>query len=136
VSKRKITILIVDGDALHREAERRILRQDGYRVLDAADFRNAVNVHQQHQGEINLLLTAISLPGGNGYELARAFFEIEPGIKVLFVSGQAGAKISRFYGMPWTDLHMLTRPFEPADLLDRVKRLLESSDQLSAGASP
>ncbi len=104
-------------------------------MLDATDYQNAINVQQQHRGQINLLLTAISLPGGNGYELAKALMEIEPSLKVLFVSGQAGAKVSRFYRMPWTDCQLLTRPYEPAGLLDRVRLLLESAAPFSAGAS-
>jgi len=120
---------------LHREVVRRILRAEGYRVLDAADYRYATHVHQQHRGQIRLLLTAISLPGGNGYELAKSLVEVEPGLKVLFVSGQTGAKVSRFYGMGWTDRHMLTRPFDPSDLLDRVTEVLESGP-FSAGACP
>jgi DNA-binding response OmpR family regulator len=135
VVKRRTTILVVDGDALHRESMRRILRADGYRVLDAADFRNATNVHQQHRGQINFLLTAISLPGGNGYELAEALVLVEPDLKVLFVSGPTGATISRFYGMPWTHRHILNRPFEPVALLERVRQLLESAAPFSAGAS-
>jgi two-component system cell cycle sensor histidine kinase/response regulator CckA len=135
VPKRKTTILVVDGDALHREEARRILRAEGYRVLDAADYRNAINVHQQHQGEVSLLLTAISLPGGNGYELAKALVEVEPGLKVLFVSGQAGAKISRFYSKLWGERHMLARPLGPTGLLDRVNQILESVAPFSAGAS-
>jgi DNA-binding response OmpR family regulator len=134
VPKRKTTILVVDADAAHRESVRRILRGEGYRVLDAADYRNATNVHQQHRGQINLLVSAISLPGGNGYELAKALLELEPSLKVLFVSGQTGAKISRFYGTRWRDQQMLTRPFEPADLLDRVRQLMESAAPYSAGA--
>jgi len=131
----KTTVLVVDGDALHREEGRRILRANGYRVLDAADYRNAINVHQQHNGQISVLLTAISLPGGNGYELAKALQEVDPSLKVLFVSGRAGATVSRFYSKLWADRHMLTRPFAPADLLDRVKQVLESASPFSTGAS-
>lgn len=134
MAKRKTTILVVDADASHRESVRRVLRANGYRVLDAADYRNALNVHQQHSGQINLLLTAISLPGGNGYELAKALIEIGPGLKVLFVSGPTGAKISRFYGVPWTERHVLTRPFGPAELLERISQLLESAAPFFAGA--
>jgi DNA-binding response OmpR family regulator len=131
----KTTVLVVDGDALHREEVRRILRVNSYRVLDAADYRTAINVHQQHNGQISFLLTAISLPGGNGYELAKALTEVQPSLKVLFVSGRAGATVSRFYSKLWADRHMLTRPFAPADLLDRIQRILESASPFSAGAS-
>jgi two-component system cell cycle sensor histidine kinase/response regulator CckA len=125
----------VDGDALHRESVRRLLRAEGYRILDATDYRNAINVHHQHRGQISLLLTAVSLPGGNGYELAKALTAVEPSLRVLFVSGQAGAKLSRFYGMLWGSRHTLTRPFNPTELVIRVKQILESAAPFSAGAS-
>ena len=95
-------------------------------MLEAVDYRAAENVQQQHRGQIDLLLTAISLPGGNGYELAKALVNIEPGLKVLFVSGEAGAKASRYHNTFWTELQTLTRPIEATDLLRRVKSILES----------
>jgi DNA-binding response OmpR family regulator len=81
-----------------------------------------------------MLVTAISLPGGNGYQLARALLDAEPDVKVLFVSGETGAMASRYYNSLWTELHTLTRPYKPADLLRRVKFLLGSAG-LAAGVS-
>ena len=123
---------MVDGDEIHRESMRRTLRRAGYRVLDAADYRGAQNAHQQHIGQIHLLLTAIALPGGNGFELFRGLIAIEPRIKALFVSGEAGAKISEFYSLPSMDASTLLRPFGPADLLRRVKEVLEPPRKASA----
>jgi two-component system cell cycle sensor histidine kinase/response regulator CckA len=122
----KSTILVVDGDAVHRESMRYVLRTAGYRVLEAADFRGAQNAHQQHRGQIHLLVTALALPGGNGFELSKALLDVEPGIKVLFVSGEAGANISKFYSVLSKDTRTLRRPFEPADLLQRVADALGS----------
>ena len=119
---------MVDADASHRESLRSVLRAEGYRVLEATDYRSAENAHRVYLGQIDLLLTALSLPGGNGYELAKAFLNVEPGIKVLFVSGQAGAKVSEFYEIK----PVLQRPFEPADLLARVRSMLQSAK--SSGA--
>jgi DNA-binding response OmpR family regulator len=121
----KATILVVDADSSHRQSIRRVLRAEGYRVLEAADYRAAENVQQQHRGQVGLVLTAISLPGGNGYELAKALVDLEPDIKVLFVSAAAGAKVSRYYKTAWADMQTLHRPFEAADLLRRVKLILE-----------
>jgi|SRR5580658_2740222 two-component system cell cycle sensor histidine kinase/response regulator CckA len=132
MSYKRSTILVVDADPPHRQSMRSTLRAEGYRVLEAADYRAAENVQQQHRGEIHLLLTAISLPGGNGYELARALVDVEPGLKVLFVSGEAGAKASRYHNAPWTELQTLTRRFEPADLLRRVRSVLESGGLAAA----
>jgi len=117
---------VVDADSSHRQSVRSALRLAGYRVLDAVDYRHAEHVQQQHRGQIDLLLTAIALPGGNGYELAKALVDAEADLKVLFVSGEAGAMASRYCNDPWAALQILTRPFEPADLLRRVRFLLES----------
>src|SRR5271169_5374420 len=118
------TILLVDGDATYRDSMRHALRPAGYRVLEAADYRGALNAFQQHPGQIDLLLTAIALPGGNGFELAKELRETEPDMKVLFVSGEAGAKASEFHSWPWKDADTLRRPFEHGALVQRVKDVL------------
>jgi two-component system cell cycle sensor histidine kinase/response regulator CckA len=127
VSKRSQTILVVDADSSHRESLRRALRAEGYRVLEALDYGGAENIQQQHRGQVDLLVTAISLPGGNGYELARSLVNIEPELKVLYVSGETGAKMSRYYIAACSELNRLTRPFKLTDLLHRIKFILESS---------
>jgi DNA-binding response OmpR family regulator len=132
--EKKATILVVDADPSLRQSMRAALRMEGYRVLEASDYRAAENVRQQNSGQVDLLLTAISLPGGTGYDLARALAGAEPDLKVLFVSGEAGAKVSRYQNAPWTELKTLSCPFEPADLLRRVKSTLEESG-LAAEAS-
>ena len=127
--KRKRTILVVDDEKSDRETMRRTLEEAGYAVLEAADFHQAVDVHQRHLGEIDLLLTAIALPGNNGYELARRIFQIDPNPKVLFVSGYTGAEVSRFYNMPTTGAHLLDKPVQRADLLDRVRHVTRVQKQ-------
>lgn len=118
--RRKRTILLVDDQKRDRETIRRALEEDGYTVLEAADYSEGLQVHQQNLGKVDLLLTAIALPRHNGYELARAVFRTDPNLKVLFVSGHAGAEVSRFYNMPATGTHLLDKPIQTADLLDRV----------------
>ena len=130
--KGKATILVVDADAQYRQSARRALRAKGYRVLEAADYQQAENVHGQHYGQIDLLLTAIALPGGNGYELCNALRAVDKGIKVLYVSGQAGANVSEFYNKELMDSRTLPRPFQPADLVRRVKCVLETETAIGA----
>jgi DNA-binding response OmpR family regulator len=126
MSEKRATILVVDADPSLRQTIRVALRIEGYRVLEAADYRAAENVRHQNRGQVDLLLTAISLPGGNGYELARALVHTEPRLKVLFVSGEAGAKATQYQDSPWKDFQTLTRPFDRADLLRRVESILKS----------
>ena len=88
------TILLVDDEISARKFTQRILQDAGYTVVDAGNYRDAVIACQRYRAEIGLLLTAITLPGNNGYELANALLEITPDLKVLFMSGQTGAEVS------------------------------------------
>lgn len=104
------TILLVDDEERERVLMRRGLRRGGYTVLEASDYDAALAVQKKHLGEIDLLLIDLSLPGGNGYDLSAALLAVEPHLRVLFISGQAGAKMCRFFDMPLTDLHFLQKP--------------------------
>jgi DNA-binding response OmpR family regulator len=56
-------------------------------------------------------------------------------LKVLFVSGYAGAELCRFFGLPVTDVHFLRKPVDPAELLGRVKFVLALADPFAGKAS-
>ena len=129
------TILVVDSDPIHRESMALTLRTAGYRVLEARSYQDADNMRQSHLREIDLLVTAITLPERNGYQLAARMTSIEPGIKVLFVSGATGALLSRFYGRRPDDRATLHRPFEPDDLLQRVKSLVSRTHESGAAGA-
>jgi CheY-like chemotaxis protein len=90
------TILIVDDEVQERDAMREILRNAGYAVLEAADYLTAEALHRLLRGAIDLLLADVSLPGENGYELAKALTSSDPKLKVLFISGHTGSEILRF----------------------------------------
>ena len=129
------TILVVDDEAEQRDLIRGILHPEAYTVLEASDFAEALAAQAKHLGEIDLLLIDISLPGGNGYDLSKGLLVIEPHLKVLFVSGPAGAELCRFFDMQVTDVHFLLKPFERTELLRHVKAVLESADPLAGNAS-
>jgi len=120
------TILLIDDEAPQRAFMHRVLEDAGYNVLEGADHDEAVVIHRQHLGKIDVLVTDISLPGGNGYVLARALLDAQPGLNVIFISGLAGAETCRYYGMATTDMHFLEKPFKAADLLRRVRQVMQS----------
>jgi DNA-binding NtrC family response regulator len=120
------TILLIDDEASQRTFMRRILEDAGYKVLEGGDYHEALDIHNLNQGRIDVLLTDISLPGRNGYELGKALLGMNPGLQVIFISGPAGAEMCRFYGMAITDVHFLEKPFDAASLLERVRRVLEA----------
>jgi DNA-binding response OmpR family regulator len=118
----------VDDEVSVRESVRAALQGCGYTVLDAATYEDALRIDEQHHGEIVLLITDIALPGNNGYELAAQIFTVRPNMKVIFVSGQAGRELCKFYYMPETDPRLLNKPFEMEELLQRVRSTLGSGD--------
>jgi two-component system, cell cycle sensor histidine kinase and response regulator CckA len=129
----KKTILLVDDEEAARRQIGQILRNHGYDVLTAKDYDEALATHRQHRGKIDLLLTDVSLPALSGCDLAIASREEDPEMQVLLMSASSGAEVLQFYGVPLTDAHFLQKPFQPADLLQRVTSLLDRSIGIQPG---
>ena len=72
------TILLIDDETSQRAFMRRVLEDAGYNVLEGADYDEALVMHDQHRGKIDVLLTDISLPTRNGYELAKTLIRRIP----------------------------------------------------------
>jgi DNA-binding NtrC family response regulator len=125
------TILVVDDEAGQRSLMRNTLQTEGYNVLESSDYEEALAVHGNNRGLIDLLLVDLILPGGNGYELSKAILSMEPHVKVLFISGPAGSALCKFFDIDVTDLHFLQKPLVVPDLLNRVRSVLESAGQSS-----
>lgn len=123
----KKTILLVDADPRDRQFMRRLLEEDGFTVIEAVDYWDAVDTHREHSGRIDLLLTALSLPSNNGYELARTLFRSDAHLKTLFVSAPAGAEVSPYYHMPITGQHMLAKPLSADALRERVRAIFRAA---------
>ena len=83
-----------------------------------------------HHGAIDLLLTDVIMPGGNGRELASALRgRAIRSARVLFMSGYAGEALSA-QGVLEPSVAFLAKPFVPAELVRKVREVL---DEASAG---
>ncbi|HLK68116.1 MAG TPA: response regulator [Bryobacteraceae bacterium] len=118
------TILLVDDEASVRQVMRPALQSGGYTVLDAATYEDALRTSERYEGVIALMITDISLPGNNGYELAAQVLAARPQMKVIFTSGQAGRELCKFYNMAETDSRLLKKPFGTEELLRRVESMI------------
>ena len=81
------TILVVEDDALLRNAVCTYLQSKGYRVLHAADGADALSASENHEGNIDAVLTDLVMPGLDGVELGRAIQSVRRNISILYMSG-------------------------------------------------
>ncbi len=114
-----------DDEAL-RHLAREILTVQGYTVIEAASPRDALRIHQTHQGRIDLLLTDVVMPEMNGRQLADHLKLAREEMAVLFMSGYTGAVLSQRDGEGEFTGHLLQKPFTPDGLSRRVREVLDA----------
>jgi DNA-binding response OmpR family regulator len=115
---------VIDDEASDREMMADLLQREGYTVLEANAYEDALLVFRRNREIVDLIVSDISLPGGNGCELAIAMRKQKTDVQMLFVSGHVGAEVCRFYGLELSDLHFLRITFSTLDLLSRARRIL------------
>jgi PAS domain S-box-containing protein len=119
------TILAVEDDIDVRAHTSGVLRELGYRVLEAANGIAALEIVQTHP-EIDLLFTDVGLPGGmNGRQLAGAARNLNPKLKVLFTTGYARDAIVH-EGRLDPGVQLITKPFTYGALSAKVRDLLDA----------
>jgi two-component system cell cycle sensor histidine kinase/response regulator CckA len=82
-----ITVLVVEDDKVILQFASAVLRQKGYRVLDAGTPAEAIGIAQENTGPIQLLLSDVLMPGMRGPALTARLRETLPRIPVLYMSG-------------------------------------------------
>ena len=118
-------VLVVDDEPTLRSVIRRSLEREGYSVLVAEDGTRALALSRSHDGNIDLLITDVMMPGLTGLELARQLLHDRPTIRVLFISGFTFEE-----SVPPADLAQgtayLPKPFDTKVLLAKVAELLDA----------
>jgi PAS domain S-box-containing protein len=125
------TVLLVEDDPEVREITATILRQQEYTVLVASDSLMAINLARQHHGSIDLLLTDVVMPGGDGKTLADELAQICPDLKCLFMSGYTDETIVQ-HGILAPGLAFLQKPFTVQGLARKVRDVLDASENEQA----
>ncbi|MEO8348638.1 MAG: PAS domain S-box protein [Acidobacteriota bacterium] len=116
------TILLVEDEESVRALSRKILESKGYRVLEAADGAQAVELALGRP--IDLLLTDMVLPGMGGREIAARIHDTHPRAKVLYTSGYTDDVIVR-RGLMERGAAFLEKPFTPTVLARKVREVLD-----------
>jgi PAS domain S-box-containing protein len=119
------TVLLVEDESSVRDLANRLLRQQGYRVLEAAQGEEALHLAQDTAGErIHLLLTDVVLPQMSGKELADQLKTSRPDLKVLYMSGYTDFAVVH-QGVLNLDTHFLQKPFSLETLSQKVREALD-----------
>ncbi|UPT65150.1 MAG: response regulator [Hyphomonadaceae bacterium JAD_PAG50586_4] len=119
------TILVVEDDPFVRSHVISSLETLGYRVVVAADGREALNL-LHGAARPDLLFTDIVMPGGiSGWELAAQARAMLPGLRVLFTSGYPQETLTR-RGQVDHHAQLLSKPYRLAELARRVRETLDS----------
>lgn len=121
----KETVLLVEDETPVRELAAAVLRRLGYRVLQAASGKEALEVWQWHAPKISLLLTDIVMPDDlTGVELAKILCAQNPQLKVIFASGYSDASEWQHLPVSVKSLH-LQKPYHPKTLAKALRELLD-----------
>jgi DNA-binding response OmpR family regulator len=116
------TVLVVDDEEDLRDIMRRMLERKGFDTLVAADSEAAIATCRDHQGEIDVLVTDLGLPGASGGELSRTAISLRPDMGVVYVSGLP-RDIAVTKGLIGDDALLVKKPFT-ADLLIEALRMV------------
>ncbi|WP_013323070.1 response regulator [Gloeothece verrucosa] len=120
-----ITVLIVDDSPSLRQILIELLQKRGINVLEAA---SGMEAQEQIQKEVpDLVITDLIMPQMNGYELCR-WIKNNPStqdVPVLICSTKS-EEFDRYWGMKQGADAYITKPFQPAEMLQTIKFLLQN----------
>ena len=119
------TILLAEDETSLRQLMARVLRTQGYTVLEAADGHEALTLAQANGAKIHLLLTDVIMPGLSGKTLAEWLGQVNPAVRVLFISGYINNNAVRD-AMSRPGTFFLQKPFNPLDLTQKVREAIEA----------
>jgi two-component system, cell cycle sensor histidine kinase and response regulator CckA len=121
-------ILVVDDTRALRRLTARLLSEEGYRVFEASDAIEALEVLALARGRVDVVLIDVVMPDVTGVDLARLIQEQWPDARCIFMSGQP-AQVLVQEGARDLSVPFLAKPFTRDELVASVQRVRESGRQ-------
>jgi CheY-like chemotaxis protein len=123
------TILLVEDEDGVRRLLKHVLSKSGYTVIEAGSGPEALAAYRQQRRPIDLLLTDIVMPRMSGRELGERMVELQPGLKVIYMSGYTDEVVA---GPGVNGSLFLQKPLRPDVLTARVREVLDAPNARAA----
>jgi len=129
------TVLVVDDELQICRNVARTLEPHGYDVVQALTGEEALHVFARYGHRIDAIVLDIVMPGVDGEVVFGEIRNWKPDVRVLVSSGHRGSEaVRRILANPGTAA--LEKPYQPAELLFSLERLLEKPVEELGGAAP
>lgn len=113
-------ILLAEDEESVRNFLTRALQRAGYAVVSCADGDSAIEALDQ--GPYDLLLTDIVMPGADGIEVAKKAAQVQPGLKIMFITGFAAVALNAQKASP--EAKVLEKPVHLREIVTEVDRMM------------
>jgi CheY-like chemotaxis protein len=120
------TLLVVEDDGAVRTVIAKVLRQAGYRVVEAGTDEEALKLCSKPKPDIHLIVTDLVMPGLGGRALAKELQSLRPQVRVLYMSGYTEDAIMRHRFIE-REAAFIGKPFTPERLTSKVRELLDAA---------
>jgi signal transduction histidine kinase/ActR/RegA family two-component response regulator len=118
------TLLVVEDHDAVRGMLCRILRSEGYSVLEAHGPGAARRISAEYGQPIDLLISDVVMPEQSGIDLAKELTVERPTMRVLLMSGYSGTAMA-WQGELRGDMAFLEKPFNPDVVAAKVRAVLD-----------
>lgn len=119
------TILLVEDEELVRNLTREIPEICDYKVIEARNGSEALEIYNKGNYKFDLLVTDIVMPEMGGREPAAVLNAKLPDLKILFMSGYTDAVVGR-HGITEANTSFIQKPFTPEALVKKIRKILDN----------
>ena len=130
LTKGQGTILVIEDEELVMKVTRKILERLGYRVLEAKTGQEAIDVVKTFDGDIDLAMLDILLPGMSGDIIYPLLMKVRPNLKVIVFSGYSiDGPAQKILNAGAEDF--MQKPFTIVELSEKLKNILDGEQKVS-----
>lgn len=120
------TVMIVEDEPLLKESVAELLVRHGFKTLTAGSGDEALELLGRHAGDLSLIISDFGLPSYDGEELLRRIRGLGSKVPTMIMSGFL--EVERKEALQRAGVkEILMKPFDPQDLVARVRKLIEAS---------